>query len=140
MKTPRICAVVVNSDLRMIKDVEHRPALSKMRIDLIGGGWEQVARALEKPWIACNRTTAEGGQWPGSEAERVELLLQAAEMGADIIDLELSSENLKQTVKSVRKRAKCLLSFHDLEKTPPLQEMKELVRRQIKAGADICKV
>ncbi|GAI14971.1 unnamed protein product, partial [marine sediment metagenome] len=31
-------------------------------------------------------------------------------------------------------------SFHDLERTPPLDEMKEIVQRQLKAGADICKM
>lgn len=140
MKTPRICAVVVNSDLRMIKEVEPLADLFEVRIDLIGEGWEQVAGALEKPWIACNRTPAEGGRWSGSESERIELLLRAAEMGANIVDIELGTADLGSIVKAIGKRAKCLLSYHDLQKTPPIGEMKDIVERQIKAGADICKV
>ncbi|MBI2836329.1 MAG: type I 3-dehydroquinate dehydratase [Chloroflexi bacterium] len=140
MKTPRICAVVLNSDLRTIKSVEPLADLFEVRIDLIGDGWEQVVEALEKPWIACNRTPAEGGRWLGTESERTGLLLRAAQMGAAIIDIELSTPNLENIVKTVKQRTKCLVSYHDLEKTPPIEEMKDIVRRQIKAGADVCKV
>ncbi|MFC1865071.1 type I 3-dehydroquinate dehydratase, partial [Chloroflexota bacterium] len=76
----------------------------------------------------------------GSEARRIESLLQAVELGADIVDVELSTRNLDKIVQVVKKRTKCLLSFHELEKTPPLDQMKEIVRRQLKAGADICKI
>ncbi len=40
----------------------------------------------------------------------------------------------------IKKKSKCLLSFHDLEGTPPLEELKKIVDRQLAAGADICKV
>jgi len=40
----------------------------------------------------------------------------------------------------IKQRAKCLLSFHELKGTPPLNEMKEIVQRQLEAGADVCKV
>ena len=33
-----------------------------------------------------------------------------------------------------------MISSHDLKKTPSLDEMKEVVRQQLKAGADIAKV
>ena len=114
--------------------------LFEVRIDLIGDGWQELVNHLEKPWIACNRIADEGGQWQGNEARRVERLLQGVELGADIVDVELRTKNLEKIVPLVKKRAKCLLSFHDLEKTPSLNEMKEMVRRQLKAGADVCKV
>ena len=40
----------------------------------------------------------------------------------------------------IKKRAKCLISFHELEKTPPLDNLKKIVKMQLAAGADICKV
>ena len=43
-------------------------------------------------------------------------------------------------LKLVKKRAECLLSCHDLMKTPSLDEMREIVKRQREAGADICKI
>jgi len=43
-------------------------------------------------------------------------------------------------VKLIKRRKKCLLSCHNLEKTPSFDAMKQIVQQQIKAGADICKV
>jgi len=140
MKRPRICAVIVNNDLEAVNEVKPFVDLFEVRIDLIGDGWQELVKQLNKPWIACNRRADEGGRWEGNEARRIEKLLQAIELGADIVDVELETRNLDKIVQLVKKRTKCLLSFHDLEKTPPLEEMKEVVRRQLKAGADICKI
>jgi len=140
MDRPRICAVLVDGDAKAAKEAEPLADLFEVRIDLIGDGWPELVRHLSKPWIACNRTASEGGQWPGNEARRIEGLLQAAELGAAIVDVELSTKNLEKIVPMVKKRAKCLLSFHNLEETPPFDKMREIVRRQLKAGADICKV
>jgi len=140
MREPRICAVIVNNDLKAIKEVEPLVDLLEVRIDLIGDGWQELVKQFKKPWIACNRSLEEGGRWEGNEARRIERLLQAVELGADIVDIELRTRNLEKIIQLIKKRAKCLLSFHDLEKTPPLEEMKEIVQRQLKAGADICKM
>jgi len=120
--------------------VEPLVDLFEVRIDLIGEGWRELAGQLRKPWIACNRSPDEGGGWMGSEAERREELLRALELGAEIIDLELMTGNLEEMVALIRQRAQCLLSFHDLEGTPPLSRMREMVQKQLEAGADICKV
>ncbi|GAI80793.1 unnamed protein product, partial [marine sediment metagenome] len=45
-----------------------------------------------------------------------------------------------QTMGLIKKRTKCMLSYHDLDKTPSLHDMKGIVRRQLEAGADVCKV
>ncbi|MFH1382540.1 MAG: type I 3-dehydroquinate dehydratase [Chloroflexota bacterium] len=140
MKKPKICAVLVNADPKGIRDIEPLVELFEVRIDLIGDGWPGLVTHLRKPWIACNRTVDESGQWQGSEARRIEQLLQAIELGADMIDIELRTANLDNIVKVIKKRTKCLLSFHDIAKTPSLDEMKAIVERQLKAGADICKV
>ena len=140
MKKPRICAVIVNNDFEAVKRVESFADLLEVRIDLIGAGWQELVRQLSQPWIACNRSADEGGNWKESEAGRIEELLKAIDLGAEIIDIELRTGNLEQVVALVKKRAKCLLSFHELEGTPPLGEMKEIVKRQLKANADVCKV
>jgi len=140
MRKPRICATITNNDPKAVKEVEPLVDLFELRIDLIGDGWPELVKQIKKPWIACNRSADEGGQWQGSEARRVEKLLQAIELGADIVDIELRTRNLEKIVQLIKRRTKCLLSFHDLEKTPSLDEMKEIVQRQLKAGADICKM
>ncbi len=140
MVRPRICAVIVNNNLEAVKRVEPLVDLFEVRIDLIGNGWRELVRQLDKPWIACNRSVSEGGSWRGSEPKRMEELLSATELGADIIDIELETENLGETLKLIKTRAKCLLSYHDLSGTPPMDRMKEIVQRQAAAGADICKL
>lgn len=140
MKKPRICAVIVNNDLEAVKEIEPFVDLFEVRIDLIGDGWQELVKQLKKPWIACNRRVDEGGRWEGDEASRIAKLLKAIELGADIIDLELRTTNLKPAIELIKKRAKCLLSFHELERTPPLNSMREIIQRQLEAGADVCKV
>ncbi len=140
MKKPRICAVIVNNDPKPVKEVEPLVDLFEVRIDLIGDGWPELVKTLKKPWIATNRTIDEGGKWAGNEARRIEGLLQAIELGANMVDVEFRTKNLQNIVPLVKKRVKCILSFHDLEKTPPLGEMKDIVKRQLKSGADICKI
>lgn len=140
MKRPRICAVIVGNDFKAVKSVTPLVDLFEVRIDLIGDAWREVAKELKKPWIACNRRADEGGCWQGSEDERVAELLCAVELGADIIDVELQTRNLEQTVTLIKRRAKCLLSFHDLVETPSLDQMKEFMQKELAAGADIGKV
>ena len=140
MKRPKICAVLVTEGSEAIKATEPLVELFEVRIDLIGDGWQQVARQLKRPWIACNRRAAEGGSWRGNEADRIEELVEAAELGASIVDIELETENLTEAITVIKKKAKCLLSFHEMEKTPSLDMMKRIVNSQLEAGADICKV
>ena len=140
MKRPRICAVIATKDSELIEAIEPLVELFEVRIDLIGGGWQELVKQLNKPWIACNRRAEEGGKWEGDEARRIDELLKAVELGAEIVDIELETRNLEEAIPLIKKRAKCLLSFHELEKTPSLDRMKGIVNRQLEAGADICKV
>ena len=140
MNRPRICAVIVTKDSELIEAIEPLVELFEVRIDLIGDGWQQLVERLKKPWIACNRSAAEGGRWEGNETRRIEELVKATELGANIVDIELETKNLAEVIPVIKKRAKCLLSLHQLEKTPSLDKMKGIVNRQLEAGADVCKV
>ena len=140
MRPPRICASITNTDIRAVRKVEPLVDLFEVRIDLIGDDWEKVAGQLTKPWIACNRSASEGGGWEGNEARRIERLLRAMDLGAEMVDVELRTKNLANIVKLVKRRKECLLSYHDLEKTPPFDTMKQVVQQMTRAGADVCKV
>ena len=76
MNKPRICTVVVNKDdLEAIKNVKPFIDLYEVRIDMIGDGWQEVTKQLNKPWLATNRVASEGGMWQGDEDSRVAELL-----------------------------------------------------------------
>jgi len=97
MKRLRICAVIVNKDLAAIKNIEPLADLFEVRIDLIGDGWQELTKQLNRPWIACNRKADEGGRWAKDEAKRIDELLKATELGADMVDIELRTTNLAET-------------------------------------------
>jgi len=140
VKRPRICAVIITSDLEAIRQVKPFVDLFEIRIDHVGDAWPELVKQLDRPWIACNRSASEGGLWEESEEGRIEELLKAAELGAGIVDIEIGTTKLARALPLIKRRARCLLSFHDFQGTPPLDELKEIVQRQLDAGADICKV
>jgi 3-dehydroquinate dehydratase-1 len=137
---PRICAAIVNSDIEALEQVETLVDMFEVRIDLIGEGWKEVAGRLKKPWIACNRLKAEGGRWRGSETARIEELKSALELGASIIDIELSTSGVDKIAAEIKGRAECLVSYHDLVETPTLDRMRQIIINQLAAGAEVCKV
>ncbi len=137
---PRICVAIVNSDLEAVARIEPLVDLFEVRIDLIGEGWREVVEHLGKPWIACNRSKGEGGKWRGGESERIKELLSALELGASIVDIELGTPGLEKVVGEIKGHADCLLSYHDLKRTPHVEKMREIIENQVAAGADICKV
>jgi len=140
MQRLKICTVIVNNNPATIREAGAFADLFEVRIDLIGAGWQEVPSQLKKPWLACNRRPAEGGQGEANETERIDKLLRAIELGASMADIELSTGNLPEIVPLIKKGAKCIVSFHDFHKTPPFEDLKAIVQRQIEAGADICKI
>jgi len=132
MSKVRLCASITSNDIPSVKMIEPIVDLFEVRIDLIGDSWTDVARQLKKPWIACNRMVEEGGKWEGNEARRIERLLQAIELGAKIVDIEYNAKNVENIIKLIKKRAECLLSFHDFQKTPSLDVMKQIVNKELK--------
>jgi 3-dehydroquinate dehydratase type I len=137
---PQICAVITDKDLEAIAGAAALADLFEVRIDLIGEGWPEVVRHLTEPWIATNRLAAEGGRWQESEARRKEELLKAIELGASYVDIELATPNLGKVVALFKKRARCIVSYHNMEGTPAHTELKATIKKQLDAGADICKV
>jgi 3-dehydroquinate dehydratase type I len=140
MNDPKLCVSITSKDTQLVKKVAPNVDLFEVRIDLIGRGWQEVAAKLSKPWIACNRKKEEGGRWRGSESARLDQLLKAVSMGADIVDIELSTPDVSGLVEEIKGEARCLISYHNVKITPPLSKMRDIVQRQQAAGADICKV
>jgi 3-dehydroquinate dehydratase type I len=123
-----------------LKGIEPLVDLFEVRIDLIGKDWQKVAASLNKPWIACNRRADEGGKWSGREAARIKELRRALELGANIIDIELVTPSAAAIIKEIKGRAECLISYHNIKETPPLDKLRQVVIDQLAVGADICKV
>lgn len=91
--------------------------------------------------IATNRSLEQGGLCRSSEAERVKGIVGACEAGFDFVDIELTSGILQETVKNVKDLGvKLIISYHDLQATPQLDDLRKIVQGELRAGADICKI
>jgi 3-dehydroquinate dehydratase-1 len=140
MNKPKICCVIRASDTAKIAEIVNMVDLFEVRIDLIGNQWTDVVKHLKRPWIACNRSINDGGKWAGDEQSRIAELYTALCLGADIIDIETSVQGLQESVNRIKKKARCLISFHDWKETPSGEILAGIIRQQISSGADICKV
>jgi 3-dehydroquinate dehydratase I len=140
MTEPKIAVAVTEDRLSALRTCEAAVDFWELRLDLIGPAWLQVARSVTKPWIACNRSPQEGGQGQSDEPARTKELLSALEAGAAIVDIELRSQMLSEIVPLIKSKAQCLISYHNFSETPPLRVLAEIVRLQLQAGADICKI
>lgn len=82
---------------------------------------------------------------PGTldDKKRKEYLIAAIEAGAEYVDLEVESGNAyKQEIIHTAKARGCkvIISFHDYEKTPADERLKDIVCLCFSEGADIAKI
>jgi 3-dehydroquinate dehydratase-1 len=88
--------------------------------------------SLDGNVIATNRTALEGGLFKGTEVERTEILGDVAGH-ARFVDIELETdEKLRSRV--IKKSNSSIISFHDFEKTPSVEELLEIVRQEKELG------
>ncbi|MFH0786085.1 MAG: type I 3-dehydroquinate dehydratase [Pseudomonadota bacterium] len=95
--------------------------------------------------LITNRSREEGGFFTGGETERVALLMEAAALGADYVDLEMRTgapliAELKEKIKTLQTDTRLILSYHNHEKTPGLRDLKKKLEEGKQAGADIVKI
>lgn len=78
-------------------------------------------------------------------AAKMRLLKQAIELGADFVDIELAEgqktiEQLKRFCKKTKSATRIIVSWHDIDKTPPLKTLKEICDACAETGADVIKI
>ena len=88
-----ICVPIVSSTMaNALSDIaaaQDYADVIKLRLDLISDyDLPELLKAVGKPCIVTNRSKVDGGQFKGSEEERVQSLREAIELGADYIDIE----------------------------------------------------
>ena len=93
--------------------------------------------------LVTNRPTWEGGQFSGSEEERIDLLCRALQWGARYVDIELmaapdSRARILQEAKMFRRPGDCF--HHDFQGTPTAEQLRTTLQQMIDSGADIGKI
>ena len=145
---PRICISIiprtVNEALKLIEKAEKcRPSFIEVRLDSIKERDEltEIVECTKISLIATNRAKDCGGEFLGSEAERWQMLFDAAKNGFEYVDIEVSAAKLESIVENMRQiGAKPIISFHDFEQTPSISKLRRILKRQIESGAEICKI
>ncbi|XP_024996693.1 bifunctional 3-dehydroquinate dehydratase/shikimate dehydrogenase, chloroplastic isoform X2 [Cynara cardunculus var. scolymus] len=93
------------------------------------------------PTLFTYRPTWEGGQYNGDEQSRLDALRLAMELGADHIDVELQAVDDFKNLIHGDKPTKCklIVSSHNYQNTPSVEDMGNLVAKIQSTGADIVK-
>src|SRR5262245_40500111 len=116
MSETLVCETVTATrmaDLRARRDKTPGAEMVELRLD--GVRDLDVAGALEgraKPVVVTCRPVWEGGQFDGSEDERLGILGKALALGADHVDIEWRAD--RSSFQSVD-RSRVVLSLHDFE-------------------------
>ena len=120
--------------------------VAEVRWDLIGTGNATVLASCRQilkagtPVILTIRSALEGGAWEGDEARRLALYKEALPY-VSAVDVEISSSILQPVIKMAHKAGKTVIgSFHDFDRTPDAEELRGVILRGRRAGADVVKV
>ncbi len=146
--TLRVCVSIlpetVTEALKLVEKAENRGAdFIEIRLDTFRDYSElsEIPACSKLPMIATNKSVKSHGKFLGSETERKQTLLNAAEKGFEYVDLDLSTSELESIVSDVHSMGvKSIISFHDFNETPSLQKMEEILKKEIASGADVCKI
>ena len=120
--------------------------IAELRIDLYssrqrGHVLKEIKKFEALPTIATIRSKKEGGQWSGSERERLELFKSILPcVGA--VDVELSSKSiLKEVIGEARRLKKTVIvSYHNFKTTPGQKFLVQILKKAKAAGADVVKI
>ena len=94
-----------------------------------------------RPVIVTNRCRAEGGEFKGSEADRLSILEKALAYGPAMMDLELSvGEEILHKFARQKGRTMLIVSFHDFNGTPPFSVLAERLKQMKAARGDVAKM
>lgn len=134
-----ICASIAEKNVEKCMNSLEKVEMAEIRIDLAEFSNEEIRRvfAIRKKTIATCR--------PGKirEEERVEMLKIAIESGATYVDIEYeASPEYKNDLIDFAHKHQCdvIISYHNYDKTPELEELEEIVRSCYAQGADLAKV
>lgn len=157
--SPLICVPIVARDEQALSDQARKilagvPDMIEWRVDFFNqaekpDSLKKALRILNQtigsiPLILTCRAFAEGGAREISLEDRLRIIEIACSTGIpDLVDIELSSgiEAIRQVVSAAGKdNVQTILSFHDFQKTPSREFIKEKLFAAQQAGGNIAKV
>src|SRR4026209_2547201 len=141
MRNPQLCATVTGrtmEELRRARDAATFADLVEVRLDLVDR--PDPIGAIEgrrRPGGGACRAPWGGGGFPGMEEERVRILSEAQNAGAEFIDVEARAEFVATITRRRRGRG-IVLSLHAFGEPP--SDLLERARAMRSTGAEIVKI
>ncbi|CAK7340834.1 unnamed protein product [Dovyalis caffra] len=138
--------------VQMKKAKELGADLAEVRVDFLKNfsprnDLEVLIKQGPLPTLITYRPKWEGGQYDGDENKRQEALKLAMELGADFIDIELKvglptvAQEFYNFIQGNKpEKVKIIVSSHNYECTPSIEDIGDLAARILATGADIVKV
>lgn len=101
----------------------------------------EVRKFHALPVLATIRSQTDGGDWSGTETERLDLF-RVIMPEVDAVDIELSSAQIRTDVIAAARAHQrvVIVSHHDFETTPALDILESIVHEAKDVGADIVKI
>ena len=128
--------------LRAVAEGNPLADLIELRVDYLRNAeLEKLLKAGERPLIVTNRRKAEGGRYRGDEKKRLAILRQAVDLGAAFVDVEIRTErsSLRELINN-KNGTRMILSSHDFQRTRSGGELRRLLDRMMRQGADVAKI
>ncbi len=150
-KRPAIVAVIDDDPAENAKAAKWLGAnVLELRLDLLNfSDLDEAKKTIERikvntslPCIATNRLQSDGGKWGGSEDDRIAVLIDIMPF-VEAVDIELNAdEEQRNKVVEAAKAAgvTVIVSAHDFNETPSVEDMKEILNSAHEAGGDIAKL
>lgn len=150
-KRPAIVSVIDDDPAENAKAAKWLGAnVLELRLDLLNfSDLDEAKKTIERikvntnlPCIATNRLQSDGGKWEGSEDERIAFLIDILPF-VEAVDIELSvGADQRNKVIEAAKAAEVtvIVSAHDFNETPTVEEMKKILKSAHEAGGDIAKL
>ena len=144
----RICVPVVEATVNRARGRYQRAARkglwTEIRLDYLeepAPDLQKLFRSLPGPVIATTRLAAEGGRWQGAEADRLDLLSQALNLGVTGLDVELAADpGFRREVWACRGKTRLILSWHDFTGTPDAPRLEAVLDEMLASEADVVKL
>mgnify|MGYP001284140394 FL=1 len=98
---------------------------------------ERLKAGIEKPVLFTCRPRHQGGHFPGTEGERIEVMSQAVSSGVSWVDLELDIEESERAAlieQATEQGTKVVASHHDMESTPKSADILSFVAKNRQHG------
>jgi 3-dehydroquinate dehydratase I len=142
-RTPRVVGTIITQEyLDAWPNAPRKPPchLVELRVDGFPAStnWVDIGESIENyelPVFATIRLAREGGKWTGLDSDRWPLIEESLRRLSGV-DVEIESELGDLASRLANELNKlCVLSYHNFQNTPPLENMRDLLKRAHAKGA-----